>query len=84
MISIVFWNETCIKTGILECLLLLCAGWGYTRVSAKVLTMYQIYHTWIHPLNPSLLSLLPWLHMEYVLPWKREEGVGGNSVYTCK
>jgi hypothetical protein len=31
-------------------------GWGYTVAFTWVLTMYQIYHTWIHPLYSSLLS----------------------------
>jgi hypothetical protein len=26
------------------------SGWGYTVAFTKVLTMYQICHTWIHPL----------------------------------
>jgi hypothetical protein len=36
---------------------LLC--WGYIVAFMKVLTIYQIYHTWIHPLHHSPLSLLP-------------------------
>jgi hypothetical protein len=31
-----------------------CAGWGYIVAFTKVLTMYQIYHTWIHPFICSL------------------------------
>jgi hypothetical protein len=34
-----------------------CAEWGYIVAFIKVLTMYQIYHTWIHPLHRS--PLLP-------------------------
>jgi hypothetical protein len=30
-----------------------CAGWGYIAALTKVLTMYQIYHTWIHPFHQS-------------------------------
>jgi hypothetical protein len=26
-----------------------CAGWGYIVAFTKVLTMYQLCHTWIHP-----------------------------------
>jgi hypothetical protein len=37
-----------------------CAGWGYIVAFTKVLTMYQIYHTLIHPLHSSPLS--PWPH----------------------
>jgi hypothetical protein len=33
-----------------------CAGWGYIVAFTKVLTIYQIYHTWIHPLHHSPLS----------------------------
>jgi hypothetical protein len=33
-----------------------CAEWGYIVAFIKVLTMYQIYHTWIHPLHWSPLS----------------------------
>jgi hypothetical protein len=36
-----------------------CTGQGYIEALAKVLTMYQIYHTWIHPLHHSLSSPLP-------------------------
>jgi hypothetical protein len=28
-----------------------CAGWGYTVTFIKVLTIYQIYHSWIHHLH---------------------------------
>jgi hypothetical protein len=35
------------------------AGWGYIGVFAKVLTMYQMYHTRIHPLHCCLSSPLP-------------------------
>jgi hypothetical protein len=38
---------------------LLCAGWGYTVAFTSVLTIYQIYDTWIHPLHHSPLSSLP-------------------------
>jgi hypothetical protein len=34
-----------------------CAGWGYTVAFTKVLIMYQIYHTWIHPLHHSFNPL---------------------------
>jgi hypothetical protein len=27
-----------------------CAGWAYILAFTKILTMYQIYGTWIHPL----------------------------------
>jgi hypothetical protein len=30
-----------------------CAGWGYIVAFTQVVTMYQIYHTWIHLLNHS-------------------------------
>jgi hypothetical protein len=33
-----------------------CAEWGYTVACTKVLTIYQVYHTWIHPLHHSFLS----------------------------
>jgi hypothetical protein len=33
-----------------------CDGWGYIVAFTKVLTMYQIYHTWIHPFYSSPLS----------------------------
>jgi hypothetical protein len=39
-----------------------CAGWGYVVAFTKVLTIYQIYHTWIHPLYHSPLyphALIP-------------------------
>jgi hypothetical protein len=36
-----------------------CAGWGYIVAFTKALTMYQIYHTWIHLLHHSPLSSLP-------------------------
>jgi hypothetical protein len=36
-----------------------CAGWGYIVTFTKVLTIYQICCTWIHPLNYSPLSSLP-------------------------
>jgi hypothetical protein len=32
------------------------AGWGYIMPLIKVLIIYQIYHTWIHPLHHSPLS----------------------------
>jgi hypothetical protein len=32
-----------------------CAGWGYIVAFTKVLTIYQIYHSWIHPLHHSPL-----------------------------
>jgi hypothetical protein len=38
-----------------------CAGCGCIIVFTKVLTMYQIYHTWIHHLSCCLSSSLPWL-----------------------
>jgi hypothetical protein len=31
------------------------AGWVYIVISTKVLIIYQIYHTWIHPLHRSPL-----------------------------
>jgi hypothetical protein len=34
-----------------------CTGWGYTVSFTNVLTIYQIYHTWIHPLHHSWNSL---------------------------
>jgi hypothetical protein len=34
-----------------------CAGWGYIVAFRKVLTIYQIYHSWIHPLYHFPLSL---------------------------
>jgi hypothetical protein len=36
-----------------------CAELGYIVAFTKVLTMYQIYHSWIHPLHHSLLSPYP-------------------------
>jgi hypothetical protein len=30
-----------------------CAGWGYIVAFTKVLTIYQIYCTWVHPLHHS-------------------------------
>jgi hypothetical protein len=33
-----------------------CAGWGYTVAFTQILTAYQIYHSWIHPLHRSSLS----------------------------
>jgi hypothetical protein len=36
-----------------------CAGWGYIVAFTKVLTMYQLYHTWIHPFHCSALSPSP-------------------------
>jgi hypothetical protein len=35
-----------------------CAGWGYIVAFTKVLTMYQIHHTCIHP-PPTALLLSP-------------------------
>jgi hypothetical protein len=35
-----------------------CAGWRYIGIFTKVLTMYQIYNTWVHPLHCSLSSPL--------------------------
>jgi hypothetical protein len=37
-----------------------CAGYGYIVPFTKVLTMYQIYHTWILPLHCSPLSPYSW------------------------
>jgi hypothetical protein len=37
-----------------------CAEWGYILAFTKVLTVYQICHTWIHPLYCSLSSSVPW------------------------
>jgi hypothetical protein len=39
-----------------------CAGWGYIVAFTKVLTIYQICHTWIHP---SIILL-------YAPPFKEE------------
>jgi hypothetical protein len=36
-----------------------CAGWRYIVAFTKVLTIYKIYHTWIHPLHHSLLPPSP-------------------------
>jgi hypothetical protein len=36
-----------------------CAGWEYIVALTEVLTIYQIYHTGIHPLHCSPLSLPP-------------------------
>jgi hypothetical protein len=41
-----------------------CTGWGYVVAFTKILTMCQIYHTWIHPLycsspSPLLPPLIP-------------------------
>jgi hypothetical protein len=38
-----------------------CSGWRYIVAFTKVLTMYQIYYTWIHPpllsyISPPLIS----------------------------
>jgi hypothetical protein len=33
-----------------------CSEWGYTGVFTKVLTVYQIYHTWVHPFHCFLSS----------------------------
>jgi hypothetical protein len=35
-----------------------CAGWGYIGIFTKVLVIYQINHTSIHPLHCSLLRKL--------------------------
>jgi hypothetical protein len=50
-------------------LLLLC--WGYIVAFTKVITIYQIYHTWIHPLHhfplfspppiPGIVSKCKWI-----------------------
>jgi hypothetical protein len=34
-----------------------CAGWGYIVAFSEILTIYHIYHTWIHLLHHSPLSL---------------------------
>jgi hypothetical protein len=36
-----------------------CAGWGCIVVFTKVLIIYQILHTWIHPLHHSSLFFHP-------------------------
>jgi hypothetical protein len=36
-----------------------CCGWGYIVAFAKVLMMYQIYHTWIHPFHCSFIPPSP-------------------------
>jgi hypothetical protein len=36
-----------------------CTGWGYIVAFTKVPKIYQIYHTWIHPLHHSPLSYHP-------------------------
>jgi hypothetical protein len=36
------------------------AGWGNIVAFTRVLTMYQIYHTWIHPFHCSPLSPSPY------------------------
>jgi hypothetical protein len=38
-----------------------CSGWGYIVRFTKVLTMYQIYHTWIHPLHNATFW---WIHFK--------------------
>jgi hypothetical protein len=43
---------------------LLLSCWGYIVTFSKVLTMYQIYHSWIQPLYHSPLSPLT-LFLEY-------------------
>jgi hypothetical protein len=49
-----------LSTIFLLLLLLLLLCWGYIVAFTKVLTIYQIYHTWIHPLPSfSLFSLAP-------------------------
>jgi hypothetical protein len=50
-----------------------CAEWGYIAAFTKVLTLYQIYHTSIHPLSHSPLSSLPIHHfLEATVPPVRE------------
>jgi hypothetical protein len=44
-----FWKTAFILFYFFNC----CAGWGYIVAFTKVLAMYQIYHTWIHPLHLS-------------------------------
>jgi hypothetical protein len=34
-------------------------GLGYLVAFIKVLTIYQMYHTWIHPLHHSIIPPLP-------------------------
>jgi hypothetical protein len=53
-----------------------CAGWRYTVVFIKVLTMYQIYHTWIHSLPYSLSSSIP-------SPWTVSSGIIFAFAYMC-
>jgi hypothetical protein len=43
----------------------------------KVLTMYQIYHTLIHPVHCSPLSLPPWI------PETVSAGISFAFTYTC-
>jgi hypothetical protein len=43
------WHKGIIRVQSFEIFLCVCAGWGYTGVFTKILTIYQIYHTWIHP-----------------------------------
>jgi hypothetical protein len=40
-----------------------CAWWGYIVAVTKVLTICQIYHTWIHALHHSSLSSTPPIHV---------------------
>jgi hypothetical protein len=44
-----------------------CAGWRYIVAFTKVLTMCQIYHTWIHLLPNTLLNapLIKFLYNKY-------------------
>jgi hypothetical protein len=36
-----------------------CAGWGYIVASANVVSVYQLYHIWIHPFHRYSLSPSP-------------------------
>jgi hypothetical protein len=50
------------------------AGWGYIVAFTKVLTMYQIYYTWIHSLHHSPLSPHSWngfkrYHFSFTFIW---------------
>jgi hypothetical protein len=47
--------QSCLPQIYLLCVFLLLS-WGYIVTFTKVLTIYQIYHIWPHPLHRSLLS----------------------------
>jgi hypothetical protein len=54
-----------------------CAGWGYTVAFTKVLTVYQIYHTWIYLLHHSPLSPFP------TIPGIVSKGIIFPFIYIC-